>query len=195
MCEPMTLAMVGLNVLKMGAEFMGQQQAANAQESYQQRLFNDRQQLIHNTAVEANQDFLRKSEQENRRLIEEEAVASQDAQQLAIDRAEAVGTATASSQVASMSLDALYADFFRQEARFRDSITQNLEFDRKQAQANKEGFRAEAISRVTGIPPITPAPIDRPSPFGLLLNLAGTAFDGYRTYQRSLPPPTTKKGG
>jgi len=175
MCDPtmMFAASMVTSALQVGTQYIGQQQAAEAQRDYQEKRYEA-------TREAANEAYIREVEAENQRLVEEgEAVAAKQ-QEVQREKIEKQGTAIAASEGAGMSLDALLADFERQEARYRDSLMQTRENRERQSDRRKEGSRAKAINRTNQV---MPQPVSSPSALGAGLKLAGAGLQAYDTYQ------------
>lgn len=116
---------------------------------------------------------------ENLRLEQYGQAASREAQQLAIDRKKAVGTAMASSDGAGLSLEYLIGDFYNQEGRMRSASEKQLDWNYQQGKANKAGIRASAEGRINAAKAsVTPYP----SLFSLGATMVGTGLTTYNKY-------------
>jgi hypothetical protein len=93
--------------------------------------------------------------------------------------ARAKSTATASSESAGLSFDALLGDFDRQYGNYADSQMQQLGFDLDQTQRTREGIQAQTQSRINTVPR---TPIKGPNWLGGAASIAGSAFNAFDTY-------------
>ena len=181
---------LGTKVLSAGMSYIGQQQQAkqqqayyNQQVAYQQQLADQQNQYILENAKRANKAYIDQASQENLRLQQEEAKASQETIEAQIEAREAAGQALAASQSASQaSLHHIYG----RNARFTDTVQQNLEWERQQAFANLRGYRSEALNRINSVRPYTPKPVQPPSRgpsiAGAIANVATGALGSYNRY-------------
>ncbi len=185
MCEPATisLALGGLAIATSAAtgivSYVGQSQQAAAQAAYQSQVAQVQNQQILENARLANESFLRQSEQENLRQQQEGEKAGQEIQQTQIEAAQArarARVAAGEAGVSGLSVDSLFADFYRQEDVFRESVRRNQDFSRLQSQENIKGFRAQAQGRIASIRPYVPEPVVRPSFLGTALQIGSDVF-------------------
>lgn len=117
--------------------------------------------------------------QENLRLEQEGQAKAKEAQQLAIDRKKAIGTALASSEGAGLSLEMLLADYYNQEGRMRAANEKQLDWAYTQSRYNKKEIEAQAKNRIESAKAsVTPAP----SIFALGTQIAGDALSTYYKY-------------
>lgn len=117
--------------------------------------------------------------QENLRLKQEGEAASREAQQLAIDRKKAIGTAMASSDGAGMSLEGLLADYYNQEGRATSANEKQLDWAYTQGKYNKKGVASQAKDRINSAKAsVQPGP----SIFALGATVAGSALTTYQKY-------------
>jgi hypothetical protein len=103
-------------------------------------------------------------------------------QDLQIERLQKAGTAMASSESAGVSFENLMADFYRQEARYRDAMRQNLEMDAVQNDIAIQGLRREAKNRGSSFQRYIPSSVSRPSMIGAGLSIGASALDNYNRY-------------
>lgn len=186
MCEPATLAMAltGLSIVTSAASgvvnYMGQARQAATQAAYQQQLVQSRDEQITENNQLANESFLQQARQVNYRLQEEDEKASQDIQQVQREAAQARATARVSAGeagVSGLSVENLFADFYRQEAAYRDSVRRNRQFGRLQAKEDIKGLRAQAQGRIASLRPYLPEPVVRPNFMGTALEIGVDAFN------------------
>lgn len=111
--------------------------------------------------------------QENLRLQQAAEAVSKEAQQIAIDRKKAIGTALASSDNAGLSLQGLLADYYNQEGRLNAANAKQLKWDYIQSSYNKQEIEAQARNRINAAKAsVQPAP----SIFALGVDVAGNAL-------------------
>jgi hypothetical protein len=186
MCEPIsaTTAAVlsGLAIVASTASgivgYIGQQQAANQQASYQSALAQQRnQQIVENQRL-AQESYLRQAQQVNIRQQQEEEKASTELQSTQIEAMQARARARVASGeagVTGLSVDSLIADFYRQEDFYKQGVQRNVAFSRQQSQEDIKGLRAEAEGRYQALQPYLPEPIARPSFLGTALQIGANA--------------------
>lgn len=179
MCEPTTLALAGLGIsaVSTGVSFVGQQQAANAQQDYNDYL----EEQTRLNAEAAYNDTVR---QENAALVETRAAQSQELQEAGIEAAKARATARVAAGeagVAGLSVDALINDFYRSEARYRDAVRQQGEFDTR---ARDERLRAADSQRQSRINSARRPDPQRPSFLGAALRIGGDALGTFGEIRR-----------
>lgn len=177
MCNPF-LVTAGFTAASSLVQYRAQQQQAAAQQAYQQQL----QIQTRNNAMAAYRNDLlaqdRRVEEERVRASQEEFENSLEAQ-----RRRATARVSASeSGVSGLSVDALLADFYRQEARLSDQIDYRKELVLNQSALNKKAAQTTAESRINSA---TPSPVEKPSALGTGLQIgagvwrAGTKYKGW----------------
>lgn len=187
MCIPalgaatMFAASLGISAASSLANYVGQRNVAKAQANYQN-------QVAEQTAKAANNAYIEQAAATNIRTAQQQQVASQELQGLQRDRLQAQGTAVASSQSAGLSFENLMRDYYREEARQRDNIRTQLQWDMDEAQRQMLGFQAQAQDRANGAQTYM---VNSPSLLGTGLQIAGSAFDSYSRY--TTKDPTTGK--
>lgn len=142
MCEPTTVAL--LTVASSAASFVGQQQAASAQESANNEA---RNLAIQNQRLQI-RALQNQEDEENRRA--EEALR---------DNSRAAEAAKATAQVSAgeagvsgLSVDALLGDLERQEGENKQDIIQTQDFGQRQRQLDREGVGINAQSQINQLP-------------------------------------------
>lgn len=183
---------LAVSVASTALSYAGQQQQANAQTAYQEQMARQQNEYIKQNAEAANTAYIEQAATTNIQLGQKQTAAAQDLQQQGTARLRAQGTATASSESAGLSMDMLMADYERQEATYRDSIHQQLEWDMEQGAREVSGFRAQAQDRINSARPYTPSPVSSPSLAGALIGFGGQALDAYRRFGSEEKDPTTK---
>lgn len=183
MCSPTGLAASSLAIgtASSAASFIGQSQASQARAE----AANQRARRVNR---EANAAFLRQSAAENRRLSQQADATSQQLQRTESEarRAQARANVQAAEQgVSGNSVEALLADFDRQQAQRAEAIRQNFQFQVEQSEQNKRGFRAQAERRIASS---RPGPTQMPSPIAAGLQIGSSAIQA-ASIENSLKPP------
>jgi cytochrome c556 len=135
-------------------------------------------------AALASANFKNQADQENYRQQQEDMAAAQTKQQNEKEAAKAKSTAAVAAGeagVAGISVDALQADFNRQEAIFAGAVDTNRGFGRAQSQQQMQALRAGAIDRIVST---QATPLSAPGYYGAALRIGGQAMDTYNTYYR-----------
>lgn len=164
MCEPATLALLSLGLTTAGTVSGVAGQAANAKA---QSAANDEQADEIRKAELANYDQLQIRQQQ------ETQAAGQQVQANQTEAAKARSTATVAAGeagVSGLSVEALLADLYGQEARFRDGVTQNLENLTDSLSLEADNIQRTSTSQVNNLP--TPK---RPDYIGAGLRIADAA--------------------
>lgn len=178
MCDPAT---VGLAVTALGtaASLTQQSQNASAQTKYQNNLRIQREQEMTLNARLAAQSAANQQAQINQQVSEKQIETSQKITQNSIEAAQARATAKVASGehgVAGVSIAALMNDFSAKEARYADSVQQNLEGFERNAQDRKDEVEAQRQGRVASVTPYIPKPVAGPDWAGELAGLAGAGI-------------------
>lgn len=173
MCGPLMTAVGGflISAAQTVVGFVGQQQAAAAQAAY----YND-------NAKRANEDMKRGYISTQRRMIQEEAAAAGERQEVAREgraaRAKAI-TAAGEAGVSGLSVDALLADYYGREAEFMDRSHQQVEWTHQQLTDSMYGLRSQAEDRINSVQkPVKPSFIDAG------LRIAGAGMNAYTNYKK-----------
>lgn len=174
-----TLALASLAVTTAGAvtTYVGQTQQADAQAKHQQNLMDQ-------TQENADKAYRQEVSQINRRVIEEQDAAGSKLTENAIGAAKARSRARVSageSGVSGLSVDALMADFSRQEQKYRYGVQSNLKRTTDQAQMEKKGAATRGQSRVNSAFSST-RPISKPSFLQPALQIGAGGLDTYDRY-------------
>lgn len=179
MCGPAAIPIAALVISAAGTgyEVYQKNQEVNAQNKFQEHV-------AEQGAALATANFKNQADQENYRQQQADQAAAQSKQQNQKEAAKAKSTAAVSAGeagVAGISIDALQADFNRQEALFAGSVDTNRSWQRSQSQQQMQGLRAGAIDRIAS----TQAnPISAPGYYGAALRIGGQSLDTYNTYYR-----------
>jgi hypothetical protein len=134
----------------------------------------------------AAQSFRNQSSDVNRSLQQQEEATINAKVENAKRAAEARATARTSSGqagVAGLSVDNLLADFYRQEATYRQVTDTNFSYTVDQSQRELQGLRAGTTSRLNAL---NPAPV--PGYLGAGLQIVGQGVQAYDQYQRNTDP-------
>ena len=177
MCNPALIVFAVSSI----ASYAQANSAANAQEEYQNRVFEE-------TRRSANANFLAQAAQQNLRIRQEDESVQQEAQFTEIERARASSSAqvaAGAAGVSGLSVDALLADFDRSALMRTGTNERNLSIFRRQSAEELRGLEANRRSRISGA---TPQPVQRPSTLGLIASIGGIAY-GYAGTQTQAPAP------
>lgn len=172
-----TAALASLAISSVGAvtSFVGQMQAANAQAEHQANV-------MEQTQENARRSHLLEIDQINKRIEQERAAASQSLTENAVEAAKARSTARVSAGeagVSGISVDALMADFNRQEAVYRHGVRENLLRTTDQLQLEKKASGARRQSRINSAFS-SQRPVQRPSFLQPALAIGGAGVDYFR---------------
>jgi len=187
MCEPvststMLYASLAMSAAQAGMSYMQQSQQASDQQDYQNRQAAAQEQYRQENARRANSAYIEEAAGVQQQMVEKEVASSQETQDLQAERIREVGKLAANSEAAGVSMELLTADFYRQEAGYRDRSSLQMELDGQQAQQTIKGFRAKAEDRGNSVQPYIPEPVSQPSLIGAGLQFAGGAVSAYGKY-------------
>jgi leucyl aminopeptidase (aminopeptidase T) len=178
----MFLSSLAMSAVSAGANYMMQNEQANAQASYQARMAEESNRAAIANANAANKNYIEQATAANMQQMQKQDQTAKEMQDLQIERLQKAGTAMASSESAGVSFENLMADFYRQEARYRDAMRQNLEMDAVQNDIAVSGFRREAKNRGSSFQRYIPSPVSQPSLIGAGLSIGASALDNYNRY-------------
>ncbi len=171
MCEVATaIAIAGLAI-----QYQGQQKQASSEFSYREATRKEGESL-------AKHSFFNQIHLEQTQQSEEDEAASSEQIQIQREGAQARATARVAAGeagVSGLSVDALLADFDRQEAEYSGSIQRTREFSARQSAYNLASMRANGMSQIAST---RYAPIARPSAVEYGLAGAGEYFKGEARY-------------
>ena len=166
------------------ANYAAQSSAASNAAEYQNKRYSA-------VSVEALRDYFLKTDQINQRQDQETLAAGDQAMQInAAARAEqgAYRTYAGESGVSGNTAKALMRQFEAISATNQLVTETNLKWNRNQLDLQKQGYYAEAKSRIAGA---APQPVQAPSLLGLGLGLVGGASQGVaNNYDKFFPPKT-----
>lgn len=171
MCDIKTMASAALAISTSVLDYQAQDTQADAQEEYNKQIQKNAE-VAHQNDLEA----LRVQQQQDEDQAEEEIFQNQVAARQARSRAK---TAAGESGVTGLSVDALLADFERQEANFKDAVTANLANRDQQRRLEENSALTRYQSRVN-----SRQPVSRPSLTGTALNLASQGLTIKQDYDR-----------
>lgn len=189
MCEPISATTAFWSSMAMaaastGVSYMQGQEQANARAEYQARLAKENQRAMLQNAEIANKTYVEQAAASNMQLMQKQEAASAEIQDLHIEALQKAGTAMASSESAGLSFDSLMADFYRQEARYKDSILHGYEMDSVQNDIQIQGFRREAKNRGSSFQRYTPSKVSSPSLLGAGLSIGASALENYHRFYK-----------
>ena len=177
MCPPL-IAAAGLAIALAGtaATVYGQEKQSRDTARYQ----ND---SVHAANATATSDFQLKNAASQAGTIQGDTQANEKKTQNNLALAKAKATArlgAAEGGVEGNSVDALYADFDRQNGEYNSSVDANNTANRAQTSYANAGARSQGQSFLNGF---NFAPIQGPDYFGAGANLAGAGMNVYDRYQ------------
>lgn len=186
MCLPDGGASIALAALSIATSVaggvvgaIGQRQQAQAQANYQAQMAEARNQQILQNQRRAALDYQKQSEAINARQGQEEKAAANqifnaqtEARRLQAEQVVSSGEAG----VSGLSIDALMADFERQQLNQSETIRQQRDFSSFNAQLQKEALQRRAENLGNTIQPYIPSPVAGPNMFGQALSIGGNAL-------------------
>lgn len=128
-------------------QYQYQQQEANAARNYEQLRYNQQEALMRQTRLLADNAYADEISQINLRLMQEQEASAQQKQKAAREGLQARGTVVAGGRIGN-TIDALVADYQRQQAQFDYATERNLAFTTMQMQEAKRGSAATRGSRI-----------------------------------------------
>lgn len=180
-------------------QYRYQQEQASASRNFEQLKYNQQQQVMRQTRLLADSAYGDEISQINLRLMQEQEASAQQKQKAAREGMQARGAVLASGRVGN-SIDALVADYQRQQAQFDYATERNLAFTTMQMQETKRGSAATRGSRIASqqeyikqeiLDPMKPIKQKAPSatPF-ILQGLGATVKMGGGIYKSMNMPKT-----
>jgi hypothetical protein len=173
MCGPLVMAIGGLAIsaAQTVIGYVGQMQQYRAQMQY-----------YADNAARADADMKRGYISTQRRMIQEEAAAAAERQEVAREaraaRARAL-TAAGEAGVSGLSVDALLADYYGREATYMDQSRHQIDWTHQQLMDSMHGIRSVAEDRINSVPkPVKPSFIDAG------LRIAGAGMNTYTQYRK-----------
>lgn len=167
-------------------QYQYQQQQASAARNYEQLKYNQQQQLMRQTRLLADNAYADEISQINLRLMQEQEASAQQKQKAAREGLQARGAVVAGGRVGN-TIDALVADYQRQQAQFDYATERNLAFTTMQMQETKRGSAATRGSRIASqqeyikqeiLDPMKPTKQAAPSAMPFILQGAGAVLQG-----------------
>jgi hypothetical protein len=187
MCEAVSATTMFWTAMAMsaasaGANYMMQQEQANAQADYQRAMAEANNQAMLQNAEIANKTYVEQAAAANIELMQQQEATAEEMQNLQIERLQKAGTAVASSESAGVSFENLMADFYRQEAKYRDAMRHNLEMEAVQNDIQIQGFRREAKNRGSSYQQYIPSPVSSPNLLATGLSIGASAVNNQYKY-------------
>jgi hypothetical protein len=182
------IASVAISAAGTGVSLYAQDQQADAEADYQRRLAEAKNQEIEESYQLAVASATNQNKALQARAVQEGEAATEEKMRNAREAAKAVATArTAAGEagVSGVSVNALLNDFISQEARYRDSVNQNLAFARDSIEYEAESDHLVAKGRAASVKPFKPSPIQQPNYLAGALKIAGAGLDAYAGYRKS----------
>ena len=165
-------------------QYQYQQQEANAARNYEQLRYNQQEALMRQTRLLADNAYADEISQINLRLMQEQEASAQQKQKAAREGLQARGAVVAGGRIGN-TIDALVADYQRQQAQFDYATERNLAFTTMQMQEAKRGSAATRGSRIASqqeyikqeiLDPLKPMKQAAPSATPFILQGAGAAL-------------------
>lgn len=192
MCGPGTIAAIATGITAVASigsgitTYIGQASAAAAQQQAQNRMAQARYQQMVQARQLAEQSQQQESAQLNIRRQQEEVATANQIQNNQIQARQARARARVSageSGVSGLSIEALYNDFYTQQALNDDAALQNLQFRQQQLDVEQEGIRTRLTGQLNQLTPTVSQPIQGPSLLATGLNAVGDVSSAYNQYQ------------
>lgn len=197
MCEAVTTlstaqmfwSSMAMTVASTAATYAAQQEQADQTRSYQTRVAEEQNRVLVETANAANKEYVEQSAAQNIQLDQKATGYAQEEQQVQTQREQRVGTALASSENAGLSLDALTADFYRNEGHYKSSLAQQYGFDLTQRDITVQALHDKAQNRTATVPQYIPTPVSGPNLLGSALQIGTGAVTNYYNWSDKVPDP------
>lgn len=190
MCLPLIPALAIASVVTSAASaafsVVGQQQKQASEIAYQDRLSDANARHMQENRDLATKAYLDQANEANRQLAETREAAAASNLDKSREAEEARGSAlvsAAESGVSGISLDALLADFHRQEAMFKQRNDQNLLFKQQSTASNIRGYESEAKARISQVKPYQPNPVAPVDYIGPALSVAKSGMDTFINFK------------
>lgn len=155
------------------ASYMGQQQSAQQQADYQRAVAEQRNQEIKANYEAANAAAIDNYTQANQRQLENQENFSQTAQDIEVEKKNAIGELLASNLNTGLSLDAVKLDYERQSDKYLGVQELSLRNLGIQTEAEKKSAKAQAQNQANSISAYIPSPVNYPSPLSLAAGIGG----------------------
>lgn len=178
-----------------------QHQQAQAQAAYQEAQAAEYARAAELNNQAAVREYTEQSAAERISQMQEQAAASQQAQEVQKETLQKQGTMLASTNAAGMALDYLMADFEREEATRKDSIRHQYEMNAVGHELNLSSFKDKAQNRINS----QQSYIAQGSTFNSGMNTLGTmlgiggaavgAYDKWDKYQTAKGKDITSTAG
>ncbi len=177
------VASTALSIASAGAGYMQETEQANAQAEYQAKVAAESRRAAEQNAKVAEESYHEQAAAQSIQYMQQQEQTAQNVQDLQKERMQKVGTAVASSESAGMSFQNLIADFYRQEANYRNNYNRNMEYNKTAFETNVNGLRRTAKNQSASFQNYIPSNIQGPSLLGTGLSIGGSiaqgAFDYY----------------
>lgn len=174
--------MAGIAIASAVTATVAQSNAASAQANYQQKQAEANTEYYSQNAQAALRSNADEQAAINLQTQESQQHASQEVQDIQLERMRKQGTAEASS--ISMA-NGLLADFARQEAVYKDSVKANMDMTMLQSGIRKSSVAAEAQDRINTVRPYTPSPVAQPNYIGAGLGVVSSGLSIYSDYKKN----------
>lgn len=180
MCDAASATIAAVGVLSSAATYVGQEQQASAQASYQKTMAEQRNALMLQNAENANKAAIDQYYQLGLRQQQEAEASSDELQRIQTEKLQKMGQAIASSDG---QLGALYADFDRQEANYKESVRRNFDMTSLQIMQQAKTVHAQNEDRINSVTPYIAQPVTGGSLIGLGMGIGRGALSGYANHK------------
>ncbi|MGE4422970.1 MAG: hypothetical protein AB7D39_11795 [Pseudodesulfovibrio sp.] len=180
MCDGASELMAATAIVSAVAGFAGQEVQAQQQASYQKTVAEQRNQQMLQNAENANDAAIEQYYQQGLRQQQEAEAASDEIQRVQTEKLQKVGEAIASSDG---QLGALYADFDRQEAQYKESVRRNFDMTSLQIMQEARTTHAQNEDRINSMSPYTPQPVQGGSLINLGMGIGKGVLNGYANHK------------
>ena len=184
-------------------QYQYQQQQASAARNYEQLRYNQQEALMRQTRLLADNAYADEISQINLRLMQEQEASAQQKQKAAREGLQARGAVVAGGRIGN-TIDALVADYQRQQAQFDYATERNLAFTTMQMQEAKRGSAATRGSRIASqqeyikqeiLDPMKPMKQAAPSAMPFILQGAGSVLQAAGGFESAVARKNTSKTG
>ena len=170
----------GVGAAQAGLSYIGQNQAASAQEDYQRALHEQNSEI-------ATQNFFNQSRLLNTRRIQERQRAFQEISQVQSDSVRSqslLAVSAGEAGVSGASVNDLMRDFQQQEADFITDVRLNERFAEAQLSEDQLSIQSNTRSRIAQT---IPRPVTRPNFGNLLIGVAGAGLNAFNQFSVTDP--------
>lgn len=159
-----------------------QQAQARSQRAYAEAQIRAQNEASERNAQEAIKEQINETAAARTQQMQEQQAAANEIQKSQTEMLQKRGTALASSNAAGNALDALWADYERQDAVNRDTVKQQLEMQGVGHDFTVNALRDRADGRISSHGAFIPAPIAQPNRLATGLGFLSDSMSAYGKY-------------